>query len=159
MSRSRAFNVTDLYAVADGFNQQPIAVAFPFGGDAIAEPASGPAQRGSTGNQTLTRLYGVTRLAVTDRLKAVLGVNAVKLHREGSSIYGSGGTVTAPNSQKASPYAGLTYDITPSALGYVSYSDIFQNQVALLFVGACAAAMARRLRGRPRAPSLETRHA
>lgn len=128
VSRSRAFNVTDLESVEDGFNQQPIAIAFPFGGDAIPAPTFGPFERGSTGNQTLTRLYGATRIAVTDKLKAILGVNAVKLHREGTSIYGSGGTVTDPNSQKVSPYAGITYDITPSALGYVSYSDIFQNQ-------------------------------
>lgn len=128
VSRSRAFNVTDLYPVTSDFNQEPISVAFPFGGDAIASPTFGPSTRDSTGNQTLTRLYGVTRLAVTDRLKAILGLNVVKLHREGTSIYGSGGTVTDPNSQKASPYAGLTYDITPSVLGYVSYSDIFQNQ-------------------------------
>lgn len=128
VSRSRAFNVTDTQDVQDGFNQQPIGVPFPFGGDAIAEPAFAPYARSGSGNQTLTRLYGVTRLAATDDLKVILGVNAVRLHRAGSSIYGGGGAVTDPNSQKVSPYTGVTYDITPSVLAYASYSDIFQNQ-------------------------------
>jgi outer membrane receptor for ferric coprogen and ferric-rhodotorulic acid len=127
VTRSRAFNVTDLYNVESDFNQELVDAQAAYAGS-IASPAFGAAERGSTGNQTLTRLYGVTRLALTDKFKAILGVNAVRLHREGTSIYGSGGTVTDPNSQKVSPYAGLTYDITPNALAYVSYSDIFQNQ-------------------------------
>lgn len=128
VSRARAFNITDLYPVTSSFNGNALTVDFPYSGNSIAEPTFGPAERSSAGNQTLTRLYGVTRIAVTDSLKAILGVNAVKLHREGASIYGSGGAVTDPNSQKVSPYAGLTYDLTPDALVYASYSDIFQNQ-------------------------------
>jgi len=127
MSRARAFNATDLYPVADGSNGQALG-AFPWGGDSVAEPTWGTGQRSSAGNQTLTRLYGVTRLALTDSLKGIAGVNAVRLHRAGTSIYGGGGIVTDPNSQKVSPYAGLTFDATRDTLLYASYSDIFMNQ-------------------------------
>lgn len=127
VSRARASSATDLYPFdsADIGNALP---AFPYGGDVYAEPQFGASARDSTGNQTLTRLYAVTRIAVTDTVKGILGVNAARLHREGASIYGSGGTVTDPNSQKVSPYAGITWDVTRDTLAYVSYSDIFQNQ-------------------------------
>jgi len=126
-SRSRAVNFTDLYPVdpADIGNPLP---AFPYGGDVYPEPDFGPRTRDSTGHQTLTRLYGVARIAVTDDLKAILGVNAVRLLRAGASIYGSGGTVVNPKTQKVSPYVGATYDVTPDATAYVSWSDIFANQ-------------------------------
>jgi len=127
LTRSRASTATDTYAVPDDELGSALP-AFPYGGDVYAEPDWGPATRTGSGNQTLTRLYGVTRLAITDALKGIVGVNAVRLHREGTSIYGSGGTVTDPNSQKISPYVGATYDITRSTMAYVSYSDIFQNQ-------------------------------
>jgi len=127
VTRSRASTASDTYAVADDEIGQALP-AFPYGGDVYAEPEWGDATRASSGNQTLTRLYGVTRIAVTDSLKAIVGVNAVRLHREGSAIYGSGGNVTEPNSQKVSPYVGATYDVTRDTLAYVSYSDIFQNQ-------------------------------
>lgn len=35
-------------------------------------------------------------------------------------------TIRTP--KRRPPYAGLTYDITPDVMGYVSYSTIFQNQ-------------------------------
>jgi len=127
VSRSRAVNFTDLYPFdpADIGNPLP---AFPYGGDVYPEPAFGPSTRDSDGHQTLTRLYGVTRIAVTDELKAILGVNAVRLLRAGASIYGSGGAVVNPKTEKVSPYVGATYELTPDALAYVSWSDIFANQ-------------------------------
>ncbi|MDY0744019.1 TonB-dependent siderophore receptor [Paucibacter sp. R3-3] len=103
--------------------------AFPYGGDVYAEPEWGPRQPSTRGSQRLTRFYAATHLTLTDSLKAVVGVNAVKLQREGSSIYGGAATNTDyPDTKKTSPYFGLTYDFTPDVLGYISYSDIFQNQ-------------------------------
>jgi len=127
VSRSRASSSTDLYPFPDADAGQPLP-AFPYGGDVYPEPVFGAPTRSGSGHQTLIRLYGVTRIAVTDSVKAILGVNAVKLHREGVSIYGNGGTVTDPDSQKLSPYAGVTWDLTRETLAYASYSDIFQNQ-------------------------------
>jgi outer membrane receptor for ferric coprogen and ferric-rhodotorulic acid len=119
---------TDVWAVdaADMLNPLP---AFPYGGDAYPEPKWGERSPSTGSEQRLTRLYGATRLALSEDLHAILGINAVKLAREGSSRYGSVTTTTDyPDTRKASPYYGLTYDITRNLLGYVSYSEIFQNQ-------------------------------
>ncbi|MFT3828458.1 MAG: TonB-dependent siderophore receptor [Opitutaceae bacterium] len=102
--------------------------AFPYAGDVYAEPVWGATSVGNDGNQTLARLYAATRLAVTDRLKAIAGLNAINLKRDGTSIYGGGVNLDNETTQKVSPYAGLTYDLTSSLLAYASYSDIFQAQ-------------------------------
>jgi outer-membrane receptor for ferric coprogen and ferric-rhodotorulic acid len=120
---------TDIYDYdAALYRFQPLP-AFPYGGNVYGEPAWQPRTPSTAGEQALTRAYAAARLALTPRFNAILGVNAIRLHREGQNRYGAAPTVTRyPDTKKASPYAGLTYDITPSVLGYVSYSDIFQNQ-------------------------------
>jgi len=103
--------------------------AFPYGGNAYPEPTWGAAAPSTASKQELTRLYGSSRLALTDALKAIVGVNVVKLTRQGSSFYGPAVSSTHyPTIDKASPYLGFTYDFTPSILGYASYSEIFQYQ-------------------------------
>lgn len=103
--------------------------AFPYDGNSYLEPSWGPRAPSTRGEQTLTRFYAATELTVTDALKAVLGVNAVKLARQGASIYGNAAANTAyPDTRETSPYIGLTYAVTPSVSAYLSYSDIFQNQ-------------------------------
>jgi outer membrane receptor for ferric coprogen and ferric-rhodotorulic acid len=103
--------------------------AFPYGGNVYAEPSWGALTPSTSGEQKLTRLYGATRLSLTGDLKAILGINAVNLEREGGSVYGTGVTVTSyPSTRKNSPYLGFTYDFSPNVLGYASYSDIFQYQ-------------------------------
>jgi outer membrane receptor for ferric coprogen and ferric-rhodotorulic acid len=82
----------------------------------------------SDGDQKLTRLYAAGRLQLTDAIKGIVGVNTIRLVRDGSAIYGSGVQLNNETMQKASPYAGLTVDLTPDALAYASYSDIFQAQ-------------------------------
>lgn len=127
LSRSHQKTATDTYtALTHMLDALP---AFPYGGDVYTEPSWGPRQPSTRGEQTLTRLYLASRLALSDELKAVVGVNAVRLERSGASIYGSAATNTSyPDTEETSPYLGLTYDFTPDILGYVSYSDIFQNQ-------------------------------
>lgn len=126
LSQSRQETAVDTYAPQTNFLAFP---AFPFAGNVYAEPAWGPRAPSTRGEQTLTRLYGASRLALTDALKAIVGVNAVRLERSGASIYGNAATNTVyPDTQEVSPYLGLTYDITPDVMGYLSYSDIFQNQ-------------------------------
>lgn len=104
--------------------------AFPYRGDVYPEPEWTGVASTTNGEQTLTRLYAASRLTLTERLKAIVGVNAIKLQREGASRYGNAGVngVSYPDTKETSPYVGLTYDITPALLGYVSYSTIFQNQ-------------------------------
>ena len=97
--------------------------AFPYAGNAIAEPEWGPRTRSNWTNQRLKRGYGATRLALTDRLKAVVGFNWAQYHRDGNN--GNNFDQTESN---ISPYAGLTWDFNDRVLGYVSYSDIYQPQ-------------------------------
>ncbi len=103
--------------------------AFPYASNVYPEPNWGARTPTSNGSQALTRLYAATRLAVTDEMHAIFGLNAVRLARSGNSIYGPVTSPTAyPDTRKISPYAGLTYDFTPAVMGYASYSEIFQNQ-------------------------------
>lgn len=96
---------------------------FPFAGDAIPEPAWGAPEFSSSLNQRLQRVFGATRLALSDRTKAVLGFNWAEYHRDGIN-----GLAFDQTENNLSPYAGLTFDVTDTVLGYVSYSDIYQPQ-------------------------------
>lgn len=126
LSQSRQKTRVDTYSATPLYTQLP---AFPYDGDIVAEPAWGPRSPSTRGSQKLTRFYAATRLAVTDSLKAIVGVNSFKLERDGASIYGNAASNTIyPDTKETSPYLGLTYDFTKDILGYVSYSDIFQNQ-------------------------------
>ncbi|HEX7732853.1 MAG TPA: TonB-dependent siderophore receptor, partial [Rhodanobacter sp.] len=98
--------------------------AFPYAGNAIAQPEWGARAVDSTLNQRLKRAFGVTRLALTDRLKAVVGFNYAQFHRDGVNS----GVLFDQTESHVSPYGGLTYDFTDHVLGYVSYSDIYQPQ-------------------------------
>ncbi len=127
LSYSRQKTKANNWPVVDG-NFLPLP-AFPYGGDVYPEPTWGAEEPYSGSVQKLTRLYAATRLSLTDRLKAIMGVNAVRLARSGNSRYGAVlEPVDYPDTEKASPYAGLTYDFTPMVLGYLSYSNIYQNQ-------------------------------
>lgn len=141
VSHSKQKTATDTRAPAadDMFLPLP---AFPYDGNAYAEPDWGPRTPTSGGEQALTRLYAATRIAVTDQLKLIGGVNAIHLERSGSSRYGSVVDATAyPDTEEISPYVGLTYDFSRDVLGYVSYSDIFQNQDQTDFDGEYLAPM------------------
>lgn len=126
LSHSRQKNFAESFD-ATGFIGLPLP-AFPYAGDVYPEPAWGATTVAADGRQKITRLYGATRLALTDRLKGIVGVNAVRLERDGTSIYGGGVSLDNEKTEKASPYVGVTYDLTPDVLAYASYSDIFQAQ-------------------------------
>lgn len=104
-----------------GYIEMP---GFPWAGNLIPEPEWGRASLYSTLNQRLKRAFGATRLTLTDRLKAVVGVNYAQYHRDGVNY----GVVFDQTEGHASPYAGLTFDFSEHVLGYVSYSDIYQPQ-------------------------------
>jgi len=98
--------------------------AFPYAGNAIAEPAWGAKTLNGETHQNLQRIYGATNIGLTDKLTAVVGFNSAEYQRDGQ-------TSDKPFDQterEFSPYAGLSYQITDSVSGYASYSDIYQPQ-------------------------------
>jgi outer membrane receptor for ferric coprogen and ferric-rhodotorulic acid len=97
---------------------------FPWAGDTVAEPQWGELSVYGTLDQRLKRAFGATRLALTDRLKAVVGFNYANYHRDGANY----GVPFDQTEGHTSPYGGLTYDFNEHVLGYVSYSDIYQPQ-------------------------------
>ena len=126
LSHSRQKNFSEYYSITSPAG--PALPAFPYPGNAYPEPTWGATSVGADGHQQITRLYAATRLALTDRLKGIAGVNAISLKRDGTSIYGGGVALTNEKTNKLSPYIGATYDITADVLAYASYSDIFQAQ-------------------------------
>lgn len=124
LSHSKQKSLTEAYAGATF----PVLPAFPYAGDVYAEPAWGAKSVTADGDQAITRLYAASRLQLTDQLKGIVGVNAITLKRDGTAIYGGGTNLDNETTRKTSPYVGLTYDLTPDALAYASYSDIFQAQ-------------------------------
>ncbi|MFT4241764.1 MAG: TonB-dependent siderophore receptor [Acidovorax sp.] len=102
--------------------------SFPYAGNLIAEPVWGGVSTSAYDLADLTeqrkRVFGSTRLTLTDRLKSILGFNWAQYSRKGNSF----GTAANQDDAKLSLYAGLTYDITPQVLAYVSYSDLYMPQ-------------------------------
>ncbi len=98
--------------------------AFPYPTDAVPEPAWGERALYSVLDQRLKRVFGTTRIALSERLKAIVGANFAEYRRSGS-MYGAPFDQTT---RHTSPYAGLTFDFNERVLGYVSYSDLYQPQ-------------------------------
>ncbi|HBY85217.1 MAG TPA: TonB-dependent siderophore receptor, partial [Colwellia sp.] len=98
--------------------------AFPFASDATPEPVWGEQSTYADLDVTLTRLFGSTKLNMTNDLFVIAGFNAVEYSRKG---YNSGGAVDNEESE-ISPYLAATYSITDDINAYVSYSDIYQPQ-------------------------------
>ncbi|KAF1702286.1 TonB-dependent siderophore receptor [Pseudoxanthomonas suwonensis] len=98
--------------------------AFPYPTDAIPEPAWGERTLYSVLDQRLKRVFGATRIAMTDRFKAILGANFAEYRRSGDLE----GTAFDQTTRHTSPYAGFTFDFSDQVLGYVSYSDLYQPQ-------------------------------
>lgn len=69
---------------------------------------------------TIKSLYASTRIHFTDQLKLILGTNYTQIDNEGNY-----------KKDKASPYAGLTYNFTPQYTGYLSYTSIFRPQTVI----------------------------
>jgi outer membrane receptor for ferric coprogen and ferric-rhodotorulic acid len=97
---------------------------FPYPTDAIPEPDWSEPSLYSVLNQRLKRVFGATRISLSERLNAIVGANYAQYRRDGMSYALSFDQTTS----HTSPYAGLTFDFTDNVLGYVSYSDIYQPQ-------------------------------
>ena len=72
----------------------------------------------------LSRVYAAAHLNMTDKIKGIVGVNAINLKTSGYSY----GVEQARSEKKVSPYIGAVYDINPHFALYGSYSDIFNPQ-------------------------------
>jgi outer-membrane receptor for ferric coprogen and ferric-rhodotorulic acid len=97
---------------------------FPYAGNAVAEPVWGAKELYEVTDQQLERIYGATKLSVTDELTAVVGFNWSEYHRDGHQT----GTPFDQTERELSPYAGITYSFLDNVLAYASYSDIYQPQ-------------------------------
>lgn len=97
---------------------------FPYPTNAIPEPSWSAFSQSAELDQDLKRVFGATRIALTERFKAIVGANYAEYGREGQSY----GVDFDESTSHTSPYAGLTFDFTDRVLGYVSYSDIYQPQ-------------------------------
>jgi outer membrane receptor for ferric coprogen and ferric-rhodotorulic acid len=98
--------------------------AFPYAIDVIPDPTWSDPSLYSVLNQRMKRAFGVSRIALSDRVKAIVGFNYAEYRRDGRSDALTFDQTTS----HTSPYAGLTFDFTEHVLGYVSYSDIYQPQ-------------------------------
>ena len=107
--------------------------AFPYttNSDALPEPEWGDNVKYADLDVTLTRIFGSTKLNITDNLFVIAGFNAIDYTREG---YNSGGDVNNDESE-ISPYLATTYAINDDINVYASYSDIYQPQEQTDFDG------------------------
>ena len=105
--------------------------AFPFAADATPEPIWGERVKYADLDVTLSRLFGSTKVNISDSLFVIAGFNAVEYSRKG---YNSGGDVDNEESE-ISPYLAATYSVTDDINAYVSYSDIYQPQEQYDFDG------------------------
>lgn len=72
-------------------------------------------------------IYAATRLHLNDDLKFILGGNYIQAKSEGSSY----NSPMNYDKDKLSPYAGVTYNLTPEYTGYLSYTSIFRPQTTI----------------------------
>lgn len=91
---------------------------------APAEPAYPEQYLAEQVDDRLSRVYAAAHFNLTDRLKTIVGVNAINLKTSGYSY----GVAQAREEKKVSPYLGAVYDINPHLALYGSYSDIFNPQ-------------------------------
>jgi len=84
----------------------------------------------STGTKNTTDMsqygyYAATRLNATDRLHLILGVRGLGYDYKETT---ANETTADFSKNKASPYAGLTFDLTQNLTAYASYTNIFMPQ-------------------------------
>lgn len=79
---------------------------------------------------TQTAFYGVTRLQITEPLKLILGARITDYQQDVAATQWAS-AYTMKYDREITPYAGITYDITPDLTGYVSYTSIFNPQNAI----------------------------
>lgn len=122
----------DRYAIAatglgtvDVFNPDPYQPRFDM--DRLAALSGGV----STGAYTVTSkgLYGTARFALNDRLHLTVGGRTSWYSNKYASVTRWGADTSLTRSRgEFTPYAGLTYALTPNWTGYASYAEVFVPQ-------------------------------
>ncbi|TDF82398.1 TonB-dependent receptor [Pseudomonas sp. H9] len=136
------------YAHSDGYTVQRWGL-LNFNDVDVFNPTQ-PVDPGSTPNKTHDNTvekygyYGMTRLSLTDRTKLILGARvSTYKYRDTEVFFDDFGNVLddpAPYHRSlkeqgvTTPYAGLTFDLTPQWTTYVSYAETYKPQ--FLQVGA-----------------------
>jgi len=114
------------YAVQDVYAPDHSAVPYP----------DRPATARSESESSQYGLYGQTRFRLTDPLTLVAGARVSWYDTQSRSLLpATGAWTTSEVNRKVSPYAGLTYALTPQVSAYASYSDAFTPQTQLSFGG------------------------
>jgi len=90
----------------------------------VAEPTYPGAYLAAESEDRLKRFYSAAHLNLADNVKAVVGLNIIKLESEGTSY----GSPLFRDESKISPYAGVVVDMTSNISLYASYTDIFNPQ-------------------------------
>jgi outer membrane receptor for ferric coprogen and ferric-rhodotorulic acid len=92
-----------------------------------AEPTYPGSYQAADMTDRLNRYYGAAHLTFTDKLKGVVGFNAIDLKSSGVSY----DVDQSRKASKVSPYAGLVYEVNQNVSLYGSYTDIFNPQVEI----------------------------
>jgi outer membrane receptor for ferric coprogen and ferric-rhodotorulic acid len=90
----------------------------------VAEPIYPGAYLATDQRDRMYRAYAAAHLDLSDRLKAVVGFNVLKLKSKGFSY----GVDTPRDEEAVSPYLGAIFDLTEQVSLYASYTDIFNPQ-------------------------------
>lgn len=113
------------YNALTGFQPMP---AFPgWTGKEVARPTFSAPYLAAHQDIDLNRIYGSTRLAITENVKVILGFSAVDYTNKGDSY----GVSTNSDEDGSSPYVGVTWELVKGLNAYASYSDIYQPQYVL----------------------------
>lgn len=120
-STSKSTTNSYTHQALSGFGATP---AFPYSINAIAEPTWGDKTQYANIDMTVDRIFGSTKLSISNSLFVVAGFNAIDFTRKGTNS----GVVIENDESEISPYIGMTYHITPDINFYMSYSDIYQPQ-------------------------------
>lgn len=97
----------------------------------VAQPALGawvPSATAST--STTSGIYAMTRLAIADPLKVILGGRVSSVESE-TRNFNTGARSSTKESDVFTPYAGVVYDVSEHWSTYASYADIFRPQNTL----------------------------
>lgn len=109
-------------------NFSPATLVYPalgrWGAEQVAEPDYPGAYLAADQSDRMQRLYAAAHLDLSDRVKAVVGFNALWLESEGVSY----STDMSRDDAEVSPYAGVTVELSPHVSVYASYTDIFNPQ-------------------------------
>lgn len=91
------------------------------------EPSFGAFSDQANFTQSRKSLYGMVRFSLMDPMKLMLGSNLTDAHSDGTSY----DVAYDYDKTKLLPFAGLTYDITQTVTGYVSYATIYNPQTEI----------------------------